>query len=426
METILLRDGVRLHAFTEERFKSEYLSANLICPPDLSKTGPSVLLPSLLGQSNGVYPNSAAFNRALEQAYNTSFSYRMFRIGESRIQPFAVSWLANRFVPDDFSTEDFALRFLKDTMLFPHLRNGLFPEDELKKQIRNRIDDLSAEKNNKQRYALKQCVRSLCKGEPFATPLGGTAEELQQVTPESLYTYYRSILQKAPVEFYYFGRTAPELLAKRLEEMFSPLFSSKQPLIRESVSRPKDEVLKVNEEAIATQSTLCLGFKTPITLDHPLHPAQVMMKEILADSPVSLLFTNVREKESLCYYCSALSESGKGLFVISCGIDRKNRKRAEDAILSQVEAMRKGLFSEDLLALAKKALINSYKDLYDSPAYLEAWYLRRNLSGMWDSPADMAKRIEGVTRDEIVACAESLVLDTVYFLEGQKGGENDD
>ena len=150
------------------------------------------------------------------------------------------------------------------------------------------------------------------------------------------------------------------------------------------------------------------------------------MKEILSDSPVSMLFTNVREKESICYYCSAISETGKGLFLISAGIDRKNADRAEDAIAAQIEALKKGEFSDDLIALAKKALVSAYKDLYDSPAHLEAWYLRRNLAGRWDSPLDMAKQVEMVSKEQIVACAEALRLDTVFLLDGQKGGESDD
>ena len=155
-------------------------------------------------------------------------------------------------------------------------------------------------------------------------------------------------------------------------------------------------------------------------------PAQVVMKEILSNSPVSLLFTNVREKESICYYCSALSETGKGLFLISAGIDKKNTEKAENAILAQVESMKTGDFSYDLIALAKKALISAYKDLYDSPAHLEAWYLRRALAGRWDSPLDMARQVEEVSKEQIVACAKALTLDTVFLLEGQKGGESDD
>lgn len=426
METILLANDIRLHYFEEKRFKSEYFSANLICPPSIAAPAHSVLLSSMMGQSNSDFKDSASFSKALEEAYNTSFSCRMFRIGETRIHPFAVSWLSGRFIKDGFLSEEFAFDFLSKTLFKPHLVNGVFPQKELDKQIKNRIDDLNSEKNNKQRYALKQCVRALCKGEPFAIPLGSTVEDLSAVTPASLYDYYKALLEKAPVEFYYFGRMDKEELAHRILKQFSPLFCKKDPITREAISLPKDSPLRITEEALASQSTLCLGFKTSVTLDHPLHPAQVVFKEILSDSPVSLLFTNVREKESLCYYCSALSETGKGLFVISCGVDKKNAQKAENAIFEQIEAIQKGLFSDDLIELAKKALISSYKDLYDSPAYLEAWYLRRILFGMWDAPLDMAEKIEKVTKDEIVACARMLTLDTVYFLEGQKGGENDE
>ena len=300
METIVLADGIRLHHFKEERFKSEYLSANLICPPVVTHGAHSVLLSSLMGQSNARYPKNAAFSRALETAYNTSFSAKMFRIGETRIHPFAVSWLSERYVQDGFRTMDFALDFMATTLFEPHLEKGVFPNGELQKQIKNRIDDLAAEKNNKQRYALKQCVRELCKGEPFAIPLGSTVKDLQQVSPDSLYEYYCNLLKKAPVEFYYFGRTPAEELKERLLGLFEPLFTPKDSPAKELVSRPKDIPSVITEEAAVSQSTLCIGFKTDVTLPHPLHPAQVVMKEILSDSPVSLLFTNVREKESLC------------------------------------------------------------------------------------------------------------------------------
>ena len=91
--------------------------------------GESVLLPSVMAQSNARYPDNMLFNKALEESYNTSFACRLFRIGDTRVQPFAVSWLSDRFVPDGFGTEDFALGFLKDTLLFPRLEEGAFPAE---------------------------------------------------------------------------------------------------------------------------------------------------------------------------------------------------------------------------------------------------------------------------------------------------------
>lgn len=426
MKTLDLKGGIRLHAFEETRFKSEYLSLNFLCPSHLCPVGESVLLPSVMAQSNARYPDNMLFNKALEESYNTSFACRMFRMGDTRVQPFAVSWLSDRFVPDGFGTEEFALGFLKDTLLFPRLEEGAFPAEELAKQTRNRIDDLYAEKNNKQRYAIKKCVRLMCQGDPFATPLGGTEQILAEVSPQSLYEYYTDLLEKAPIELYYFGRRPAEQMAERISSLFAPIIKPKERAFPDRLCLPVKEPNRICERANAQQSVLCMGYKTDVTLNHPLHPAQVVMKEILSDSPVSLLFTNVREKESICYYCSALSETGKGIFLISAGIDRKNAARAEDAIAAQIEALKKGEFSEDLIALAKKALISAYKDLYDSPAHLEAWYLRRNLAGRWDSPLDMAEQVEKVNKEQIVACAEALRLDTVFLLDGQKGGESDD
>ena len=426
MKTLIIKDGIRLHAFEERRFKSEYLSMNFLCPSHLCPVGESVLLPSVMAQSNARYPDNMLFNKALEESYNTSFACRMFRMGDTRVQPFAVSWLSDRFVPDGFGTEDFALGFLKDTLLFPRLEGGAFPAEELAKQTRNRIDDLHAEKNNKQRYAIKKCVRLMCQGDPFATPLGGTEQILAEVSPQSLYGYYTDLLEKAPIELYYFGRRPAEQMAERISSLFAPIIKPKERVFPDRLCLPAKEPNRVSERANAQQSVLCMGYKTEVTLNHPLHPAQVVMKEILSDSPVSLLFTNVREKESICYYCSALSETGKGLFLISAGIDRKNASRAEDAIAAQIEALKKGEFPDDLIALAKRALISAYKDLYDSPAHLEGWYLRRALTGRWDSPLDMAKQVEMVSKEQIVACAEALRLDTVFLLDGQKGGESDD
>ncbi|MBQ7846672.1 MAG: insulinase family protein, partial [Clostridia bacterium] len=97
---------------------------------------------------------------------------------------------------------------------------------------------------------------------------------------------------------------------------------------------------------------------------------------------------------------------------------------AEELILAQLEKMKKGDFEEELFLLAKQALIQSYKELSDSPAYIEGWYLRRSLMGLRDSPEQTAQRIKTVTKEQVILAANSLSLDTVYLLQGVKGGEH--
>lgn len=51
------------------------------------------------------------------------------------------------------------------------------------------------------------------------------------------------------------------------------------------------------------------------------------MTDVFGGGPYSRLFMNVREKLSLCYYCSARLIRGKGIIVIQSGIEKKTGKR---------------------------------------------------------------------------------------------------
>lgn len=61
---------------------------------------------------------------------------------------------------------------------------------------------------------------------------------------------------------------------------------------------------------------------------------------------MSKLFVNVREKESLCYYCSARYDVYKGTMLIDCGVEPENTERAKQAILEQVSLLQAGSFTE--------------------------------------------------------------------------------
>ena len=47
---------------------------------------------------------------------------------------------------------------------------------------------------------------------------------------------------------------------------------------------------------------------------------------------MSKLFVGVREKLSLCYDCSAISDINRGMMIVSSGIDAANAGKAEEAI----------------------------------------------------------------------------------------------
>ena len=68
------------------------------------------------------------------------------------------------------------------------------------------------------------------------------------------------------------------------------------------------------------------------------------------------------------------------------------------------------------------SLINAYREIADNPQSLQNWYIGRMLSEITQSPEEAIEVVSGITKEEIVATAKKISLDTVYFLEGVQNG----
>ena len=97
---------------------------------------------------------------------------------------------------------------------------------------------------------------------------------------------------------------------------------------------------RFSEPVDAVQGKLCLMF----TAGTPLAAAQLSAMRVavalLGGTTTSRLFVNVREKQSLCYYCAASYSAMTGLLCIDSGIEHENAARAKAAILHELEALR--------------------------------------------------------------------------------------
>ena len=88
--------------------------------------------------------------------------------------------------------------------------------------------------------------------------------------------------------------------------------------------------------------------------------------------------------------------------------------------------MQNGNFSEDEINTAKRSTVSGLLQMHDSPSAIEAFKFRRFLAGVEESPEAVAEKINAVTKEEIVAVANKIRFDSVYFLCGNGEGEDDD
>ena len=144
--------------------------------------------------------------------------------------------------------------------------------------------------------------------------------------------------------------------------------------------------------------------------------------DVFGGGPYSKLFLNVREKLSLCYYCSAKYDRRKSSVIIQCGCEEENMDKAVEEILNQLSDIKNGSF-DDAFASSKIALADALNAVYDDSLTLSSWYLTQIADDEIISPADSASNISAVTKQQVQDCADLLTLDTIYKLVGNKEGE---
>ena len=185
---------------------------------------------------------------------------------------------------------------------------------------------------------------------------------------------------------------------------------------------PSNTVNRVTDKMDVAQGKLVMGFSSE-THGNGCYKRSVM-SDIFGGGPYSRLFTNVREKMSLCYYCSASSVMTKGHLLVESGVEFQNMEKAEKEILNQLSAVKNGEFDDFTFEASIKSICGSLKSYNDSLAALDGWYASRIFGDKLISPNDAAKEISKITKLDVIETAKGIQLHTVYKLVG--GGSCDE
>lgn len=415
---IKLADSVHLNVIETDKFKTNFISAEFFIPLRAETASQAALLPSVLLRGTEKYPDMAALNKQADYLYGSHIGPRNYKLGETQVIGFSSYVLADQYALEPTPVLSEFLGMLDEVIFHPVTENGVFRADYVEGEKRNLCDRIKSQINNKNYYAVKRCRDEMCRGEAFAVSELGEVDDVMAITPESLYEFYKWLISSTRVELYFVGSTDINALTSQLKAMFERCANNSAPELSTQVIRRAEKSKEVIEDQPVKQGKLSLGFRTDCVLADRDYHVFAMFRELYGGSPSSKLFMNVREKLSLCYYCSASAEAHKGIMIVSSGIEVSNKQKAQDEILRQLELTKAGEITEAELVAARNSLINGYRELYDDANSLKSWYTSRMLAGRDDSPEDAAAALQTVTAADIAEMARRVSLDTVYFLNG--------
>ena len=409
--------GVYLTAVQSDKFKTGCFSLNLLRPMKKEEAAANALIPSVLLRGSERCPDIASISAKLDELYGASIGTLVRKKGEVQLVGFYCDYVQDEYVDEPVFAP--VMAFLAELLLNPRLENGAFPEAVVGSEKLNLENAMLSRINDKRTYAASQLIRTMCAGQPYGIPRIGDPDDLTEITAKSLYAHYRDLLATSRVELFYMGSLSPETVAKVLQTVLADLPRAEAFVPVGTTPAPAARPLQEKTERLdVTQGKLSLGFFTDITAKDPRYPALVLAATVFGGGATSKLFTNVREKMSLCYYASASFEKFKGVLSVSSGVEFSKLETAKTEILRQLEACKAGDITDDELESARGYLVSDLKIAMDSPGRLDDYYMGQILLEQDGTMEDLASAIARVTKQEAADAIQALRLDTIYALEG--------
>jgi predicted Zn-dependent peptidase len=415
--------GVSLSCIYTDKFKTGYFSVFFIRSLSKTEAAKNALLPSVLLRGSKSLPDMTAIAARLGELYGASIDPMVRQMGETQAVGLSVSFADDRYLPGGEKEKilEKVTALTGELLLDPHTKGGLLSSDYVASEKSNLTERIRSLVNNKAAYALERMKSKMFKNESYGIYLLGTAESAEKITASALTKHYKRLLETSRIEMFYCGSAEPERIYSAVSKAFRTL-PNKEPRVE-----PKPTLIKtaadkkarvVTESMNVTQGNLVLGFRLGEIMNKPDYAALSVFNAVYGGSINSKLFLNVRERLSLCYTVSSSIERSKGIMTVSSGIDFDKYDEALNEISEQLRLCREGEISEEELNTAKKTIITDIRSMTDSAKTLDAYWLRQALSGLDYGPDIYAALIEEVTKEDVLKVANSVKLDTVYFLKG--------
>ena len=406
-----LAPGVQLHVMPIQKFKTNQIAVSFIMPLDETLASHATLLSMVLKTGCTAYPNVIELGKALDTLYGARLNVLLRKKGDNHLMTFLLEFLDPIFANgDDLTTR--ALKLLDQILFEPLLENDGFSLNAVDREKKNLCDLIDARINDKRIYALRRCGELTAQGQPYEAYECGNKDIVENIDAKGLYAFYKDYLRRATIEIFAFGRVE----AQCITEVFSPRFSAdRRPECLTTDAIPVGDLRYFEENYPVEQAKLSMGF----CFDGKIDPiVQRLFVILYGGSASSLLFMNVREKLSLCYYCSAMLEAHKNMMIVYSGVMPEKIEAAKTEIMAQLDAVRQGCFTHEELSAAKKTYINSLRSMSDSMGQIEDYSLSQMLLGLDVDIEGALSRIEQIQEEDIQAVAKTVTPVSIFVLKG--------
>lgn len=415
-----LKEGIKLHTIKTEKFKTNIIAIFLTVPLTRDNVTKDSLISLILHRGSNNLKTQEEINKRLEELYGATFDYGIEKSGDNHIFKFYIESVNDRFVESEENLLKNSVDILSDIIFNPlsdkegfNLEYFKSEKEKLKQIINSKID-------NKNNYSLYRCIEEMYKQKVFGLYKYGYTQDLEYIQNTDLYERYKEIIDESKIDIFISGNI-DEKEIKILEENENiKKLKSRRP--KYNVENGQNDLgVTANEKEIIERMNVAQG-KIVMGLNINENNANtsfvaLIYNAILGGTANSKLFQNVREKASLAYTASSNYLKPKNNIFIRCGIDINNYEKTIKIVKEQLQDMAEGNFLEEDITNAKNTIISTIKGISDEQDTEITFYLGQELAYRKTNLNEYKNIIEKITKQDIVALAKNISINTIYFLK---------
>lgn len=416
-----LKQGIKAHIINTDLYKTNMICLIITVPLNKENVTKNALIPFMLRRGTENFQNQYILSRELDKMYGASFDCGIDKMGDNQILKFYIDTINDEYTLNNETILKKSIDMILDIVFNPVFENGLLKKDfldiekeSLKKVINSKIDE-------KDSYALESCISTMYGEEGFGLYKYGYIDDIDVITVENLTEHYLKLIQNSKIDIFISGKIENEKIINILEE--NENIKKLKPRIENYIlnnefteSKQKvDNIKEIEEKMNVTQGKLVIGLDILSNIKN-LQATTLVYNAILGDGVNSFLFQNVREKAGLAYSTRSTFVKQKLNIFIRCGIQIDNYEKALDIIKEQLESIKNGNFTEEDIKNAKLYLISGIKNVEEEQDTEIIFYIGQEIAKTNMSLNEYIEKIESISRKDIIELAQSIQINTIYFL----------
>ncbi len=411
-------NSYNVHTIKTDRFKTIHME--IIFRKELIKEELPyyAFLIDMLMESSKNYPKKRNLIIKMEELYKLMIYGSTVKTGDVLNSNIMVDFIDPKYIEEEGYLEK-VIEFVFDVIQNPNATNEEFDlkqfnfiKERLKKEIKS-IND------NPFKVSVKSALNAMDENSKSAYSLMGSIEEVNEITPASLYKYYKKLFKDNVCDIFIIGNIDADDMVALINKYFKHRYLNQNKLSLMVDNKEKKKVTNASDESKNIQANLVMIYNVNNLDDVEKHIKFQVFNYIFGSGGLtSKLYKKIREENSLCYGISSMFLKYDQLLVIHISLDNKNIKKAISLVKKCLKEMVNGIFLEEDLADAIKNINLALDYTYDNNSSL----LNNYVFNVFDNLPlieDRKKELTKIKKEDVINVAKKLKLNTIYVLNGK-------